>query len=93
MDPLRPFEPRIAELKIPPYATDQPPSTRILAPVMREAAGEARKTTRAGNIDGIADAPKGNMREHLLTDREPASAGAVPSVDMNVGETLLTVIP
>src|SRR5262245_39589175 len=74
-------------------ATDQPPSTMMLAPVISDEAGEARNTTTAPTSFGSPILPSGMLARVLRLKLGSDRAGAVPSVLMKVGATLLTLMP
>ena len=63
--------------------------------MISDAAGDARKTTRAGDVDRLADAVQAGDALDGRRPRTPGrrALGAVPSVRMNVGATALTVMP
>src|SRR6202041_570674 len=71
----------------------QPPSMRIVWPVIREAAGEARKTTAPETSTGSPMRWSAAIRS-MVSARNAGSARAssVPGVAMKVGATAFTVM-
>src|SRR5580704_5972705 len=71
----------------------QPPSITRVCPVMREAAGEARKTTAPATSIGSPMRCKAAMRSTTSwRNTGSASAGCVPGVWMKVGATAFTLM-
>ena len=61
-------------------ATDQPPSTSRLVPVISADAGDARNTTAAATSFGSPTRPTGMLARVRRLKSGSARAGAVPSV-------------
>src|SRR5215472_3000905 len=75
------------------YRAVQPPSIRMVSPVISDAAGEARKTTAPATSIGSPMRCRAAMRSTTSARKAAsASASSVPGVKMNVGATQLTVI-